>query len=87
MSSKAISVSKTICYVCQTSLINNNQREETQIAVYGCGHTFHSNCLSSIEQNVCLQCRSSATLIPSSIRKKATYQEYQQERPDLEGHF
>ncbi|KAF7265925.1 hypothetical protein GWI33_020668 [Rhynchophorus ferrugineus] len=88
---KGVCVSNLTCNLCQKSL---SYRKELQtplsIHVWGCGHSFHSNCVKFSESNdCCLICRKKATQFPK-VKKEVTKSQHRGKtilRPDLEGHF
>lgn len=84
-----------ICSLCQKSLLINKGVDcDQKIAVWGCGHCFHSSCMKASETtNSCPHCRLNATLLPqlqkntSSVNHNSHKHTKTHLRPDLEGHF
>ncbi|KAF5284062.1 hypothetical protein FQR65_LT13608 [Abscondita terminalis] len=87
---KGVSVQTLTCCLCQKSIVNQQQSEE-QVAVWGCGHCFHSACITALNTENCPSCKMPAT--HSSKQKPLSRTRYESKsdsirlRPDLEGHF
>ncbi|KAK4877325.1 hypothetical protein RN001_009831 [Aquatica leii] len=87
---KGVSVQTLTCLLCQ-KLINNKQSEDEKVVVWGCGHSFHSTCIATLNTENCPRCKMFATR--SAKQKPPTRTRYENKsdsirlRPDLEGHF
>lgn len=89
---KGVSVQSILCNLCQKPINNVLENDEETVAVWSCGHTFHSSCVSALDGSLnCPQCRVPAT--QSSKSKPSTPSRHERVsdnirlRPDLEGHF
>ncbi|XP_065161410.1 vacuolar protein sorting-associated protein 8 homolog [Atheta coriaria] len=92
LSGKGLSIQKLQCSTCQSPLylpfVPN--ADEQKVSVWGCGHAFHFNCIST-EETTCPFCRCEATRWnpnePKKTKTKKTSVPHKQARPNVEGHF
>ncbi|KAK5642593.1 hypothetical protein RI129_008760 [Pyrocoelia pectoralis] len=88
---KGISVQTLTCNLCQKILSNRLENNEEKIAVWGCGHSFHSSCISVLDDDRCPQCKVLATYTENQKPPPRTRHESKSDsirlRPDLEGNF
>lgn len=90
---KGVAINSTACYQCHKSLIANNfVKEETTSVVFGCGHCFHSTCVSADGPTSCPQCRTRALPMVSAnqttpSKSNIACDDNVRSRPDVEGHF
>lgn len=81
-------MSSVVCSQCQKPLVSNTfVKEESVVVIFGCGHGFHSNCVTTDGQSTCPQCRTRATPMAWSVVNKETSGSEIRLRPDVEGHF
>lgn len=88
---KGVSVRKLTCDLCQKSFSYRKEVDTNMsICVWGCGHSFHFQCISASDSNdLCPVCRRKGKLLPKmkKILEKSPYRGKTTLRPDLEGHF
>ncbi|XP_044759264.1 vacuolar protein sorting-associated protein 8 homolog [Coccinella septempunctata] len=78
------------CNICHNSLSSLGNGESSAVSVYGCGHSFHQNCVVGSEsmESTCPLCKTKCTLLPKcQNRNRHTIVANTRVRPDLEGHF
>lgn len=91
LNGRGVSIPKSICYLCQLPLLDKQiKNEENMVVVWGCGHSFHANCLTCKEgENLCPLCQKVASPLPqvSGTPRRKRKDSLTRIRPDLEGHF
>ncbi|KAJ8915765.1 hypothetical protein NQ315_004577 [Exocentrus adspersus] len=91
-SGRGILVANLVCNSCQKSLTYRKELETAEsIAVWSCGHCFHSSCVKAAEvKNTCPSCQLKAVLLKVAKKSDASLKDPYSNlniRPDLEGHF
>ncbi|KAH1010884.1 vacuolar protein sorting-associated protein 8 homolog isoform X1 [Dendroctonus ponderosae] len=88
---KGVSIRKLTCDLCQKSFSYRKEVDTNMsICVWGCGHSFHSQCIGASDSNdFCPVCRRIGKPLPKmkKILEKSPYRGKTILRPDLEGHF
>lgn len=79
-----------ICNICNNSLCVPKNDDSGEVSVFGCGHSYHQNCVVRSESTelTCPLCKTKFRLLPRhESKKRLTTDINTRVRPDLEGHF